>query len=76
MVQPLPNEMMAETEDVGNQCVTIVTDAISCDPQMLGQRTDETDPDDSGNHQMLQKKITICFHIVLKWKVAHTISYS
>ena len=53
MVQPLPNEMMAETEDVGNQCVTIVTDAISCDPQMLGQRTDETDPDDSGNQQML-----------------------
>ena len=55
MVQPLPNEMMAETGDVGNQCVTIVTDAINCDPQMLGPRTDETDPDDSGNQKMLQE---------------------
>ena len=48
VVQPLPNEIMTETGHVGNQCVTIVTDAINCDPQVLGQSTDNTDPNDEG----------------------------
>ena len=50
VAESFPSGIMTEAGHVGNQCVTIVTDAISCGSEVLGdQRTDDTDPDDSGN---------------------------
>lgn len=48
--QSLPNEIMADCAGhVGNQCVTIVTDAIHCGSQVLDdQRTKDAEPDDGG----------------------------
>lgn len=48
--QSLPNEIMADSAGhVGNQCVTIVTDAIHCGSQVLDdQRTKDAEPDDAG----------------------------
>ena len=45
---------MTETGHVGNQCVTIVTDAISCGSPVLDQRTDDTEHDDAGNKPAVQ----------------------
>ena len=48
--QSLPSEIMADSAGhVGNQCVTIVTDAIHCGAQVLDdQRTKDVEPDDAG----------------------------
>lgn len=48
--QSLPNEIIADSAGhVGNQCVTIVTDAIHCGSQVLDdQRTKDAEPDDAG----------------------------
>lgn len=48
--QSLPNEIMADCAGhVGNQCVTIVTDAIHCGSQVLDdQRAKDAEPDDGG----------------------------
>ena len=43
VIQSLPNEMIEETATDGGQCVTIVTDAINCSSQVLGERTEATD---------------------------------
>ena len=49
VVQSLPNEIITQTGSIGGQCVTIVTEAINCSSQVLVDRTEDTDADDTGN---------------------------
>ena len=49
VVQSLPNEVIPETGNDEGQCVTIVTEAINCSsPQVLNERTEDTEADDTG----------------------------
>ncbi len=50
VVQSLPNDIIEETTNDGEQCVTIVTDAINCSSQVLGERAESTDADDTGSN--------------------------
>ena len=43
------SEIIAETRNDGAECVTIVADAINCSSQVLGERTEGVDADDTGN---------------------------
>ena len=49
VVQSIPNEIITEAGNEEQQCVTIVTDTINCSsPQVLNDRNEETDADDTG----------------------------
>lgn len=72
--QSLPNEIMADCAGhVGNQCVTIVTDAIHCGSQVLDdQRTKDAEPDDGGIFTFAICGILICPQLSLVEKKAST----
>lgn len=60
MIQSLPNEMIEETATDGGQCVTIVTDAINCSSQVLGERTEATDDAGICTYLYIVKKTFYC----------------
>lgn len=49
VVQSLAHEII-ETRNDGPVCVTIVADAINCSSQVLDERTECADADDTGNN--------------------------
>lgn len=50
VVQSLAHEIIEETRNDGPVCVTIVADAINCSSQVLDERAEGADADDTGNN--------------------------
>lgn len=60
VVQSIPNEIITEAGNEEQQCVTIVTDTINCSsPQVLNDRNEETDADDTGTMHLNQAIVYI-----------------
>lgn len=59
VVQSLANEIIDETRNDGAECVTIVADAINCSSQVLGERAEGADADDTGNCNNLNSTFLI-----------------
>lgn len=82
VMQSIPNEIITEGGNEEQQCVTIVTDSINCSsPQVLNDRSEETDAEDTGTMHLnqaivyircllfwLKKMLLYSFHLWIKQK--------
>lgn len=66
VMQSIPNAIITEGGNEEQQCVTIVTDSINCSsPQVLNDRSEETDAEDTGTMHLNQAIVYI--HCLLFW---------
>ena len=73
VVQSIPNEIITEAGNEEQQCVTIVTDSINCSsPQVLNDRSEETDAEDTGTMHLNQAIVYI--HCLLFYVIVLFIS--
>ena len=59
--QSLAHEIIEETRNEGAVCVTIVADAINCSSQVLVERAEGAEADDSGNFFKLNSDHLVTF---------------
>lgn len=60
VMQSIPNAIITEGGNEEQQCVTIVTDSINCSsPQVLNDRSEETDAEDTGTMHLNQAIISL-----------------
>ena len=73
VMQSIPNEIITEAGNEEQQCVTIVTDSINCSsPQVLNDRSEETDAEDTGTMHLNQAIVYI--HCLLFYVIVLFIS--
>lgn len=73
VMQSIPNEIITEGGNEEQQCVTIVTDSINCSsPQVLNDRSEETDAEDTGTMHLNQAIVYI--HCLLFYVIVLFIS--